>query len=125
MTDLLLKQEVFAIIGAAVEVHRFFGSGFLEGVYQEALELELEDRGIPFAAQMPVSIKYKKHLLKREYQPDLVCYGKIVTELKAIDSLSGREASQLLNYLKATNLRVGLLVNFGSESRLEWKRFVR
>ncbi len=113
------------IIGAAIEVHRELGSGFLEAVYQEAFELELEDRGIPAEPQKPLAICYKKRRLKKEYVADAVCYDKIVVELKALDKLTNREKSQLLNYLKATGLRVGLLINFGSDGTLEWERLIK
>ena len=125
MTELILKDEVYAIIGAAIEVHRELGPGFLEAVYQEAMELELRARNIPFEAQKTLTIRYKDHLLKKEYAPDLLCYDQIIVDLKAIERLSGKEESQILNYLKATNLRVGLLINFGSYGKLEWRRFVR
>ncbi len=125
MTELILKDEVFAIIGAAIEVHRELGPGFLEPVYQEALEIELASRKIPFESRKILTIAYKGRPLKKEYEADLVCYGQIIVELKALDRLSGKEEAQVLNYLKATGLRVGLLINFGSHGRLEWKRFVR
>lgn len=124
MTELLLKDEVFAVVGAAIEVHRELGPGFLEAVYQEALEMELRDRGIPFEAQKPLRVSYKGKLLNKEYFADLICYNQIIVELKALDRLSGNEEAQLLNYLKATGMRVGLLVNFGSHGKLEWKRYV-
>jgi GxxExxY protein len=125
MTDLLLRDEVYAIVGAAIEVHRELGSGFLEAVYQEAMEMELASRGIAFVSQKPLTIRYKARPLLKEYVADLICHGQIIVELKALDQLSGKEEAQLLNYLKATGLRVGLLLNFGSAGRLEWKRFVR
>lgn len=125
MSEILLKDEVFQIVGAAIEVHRELGCGFLEPVYQEALEIELHTRGIPFSAQEELTILYKNQPLKKLYIPDFICFGQIIVELKALDRLSGKEESQILNYLKATNLRVGLLINFGSVGRLEWKRFVR
>jgi GxxExxY protein len=124
MTELLFKEEVFAVVGAAIEVHRVLGPGFLEAVYQESMEMELADRQIPFEAQKRITIHYKGRLLQKEYIPDLVCYEQIVVELKAIERLSSVETAQLLNYLKATSMRVGLLINFGSQGRLEWKRFV-
>ena len=123
--DLLFKQEVFDIIAAAVEVHRELGSGFHEPVYQEAFELELADREILFESQKPIQIFYKGRPLKKEYIPDLIVLGEIIAELKVLDRLTSKEESQLLNYLKATRKRVGLLVNFGSHGRLEWKRLVR
>ena len=125
MTELLLKEEVFAIIGAAIEVPRELGPGFLEPVYQEAMEIELTDRGIPFLAQQPLTIRFKTHILKKKYEPDLLCYDQVIVELKALKQLSGAEESQILNYLKATGLRIGLLVNFGSVGKLEWKRYIR
>ena len=101
------------------------GSGFLEAVYQEALEIELEQRGITYASQTTLPIFYKQRRLKREYVADVVCYDKIIVELKALDKLSSREKAQLLNYLKATGLRVGLLINFGSDGTLEWERLIK
>lgn len=121
--ELLFKDEVFAIVGAAMEVHSQLGPGFLEAVYHAALKLELTARGIPFESEKPLSIYYKGRKLSTEYQADLVCYGKIVVELKALDRLSGKEEAQVLNYLKATGFRVGVLINFGSRGKLEWKRF--
>ncbi|MEN6405185.1 MAG: GxxExxY protein [Thermoguttaceae bacterium] len=125
MTELLLKEEVYAVVGAAIEVHRELGAGFLESVYQEALELELTDRGIPFQSHPTLSVQYKQRILSKQFVPDLVCCDQIIVELKALSGLSGVEEAQLLNYLKASQLRVGLLVNFGSHHKLEWKRFVR
>lgn len=124
MIDLILKDEVFAIIGAAMEVHRVPGSGFLEPVYQEALEIESTSRLLPFVSQKILHITYKDCLLKKEYIADFVYYNQIIVELKALDKLAGREESQILNYLKATKMKVGLLINFGSSPKLEWKRFV-
>jgi GxxExxY protein len=91
---LLLKNEVFAIVGAAIEVHRLLGSGFLEAVYQEALELELAERSIPFVSQSPLTINYKTHVLQSRYIVDLVCYGSVLVELNALDRLTSREESQ-------------------------------
>ncbi|MCE5270069.1 GxxExxY protein [bacterium] len=124
MTELVFRDEVFKIIGAAVEVHRELGPGFLEAVYQEALETELSLNGVPFESQKPIRIVYKGKTLQKEYIADLVCYGEIIVELKALDRLTGRETAQILNYLKATGLPVGVLINFGSSGKLEWKRFV-
>ena len=125
MIELLYKDEVYAIIGAAIEVHRVLGSGFLEAVYQEALEIELSSRQVPFDTQTPLNIMYKSHRLQKGYIADLYCYEKIIVELKALNQLSGKEEAQLLNYLKATGFRVGLLINFGSSGKLEWKRYAR
>ncbi len=125
MAPLLFKEEVYAIVGAAIEVHSELGNGFLEAVYQEALEIELADRQVPSEPQKTLPIFYKKRRLKKEYAADFVCYDKIIVELKALDRLTKKEESQILNYLKATGLRVGLLINFGSSGKLEWSRFVR
>ncbi len=124
MGDLLLKDEVYRIIGAAIEVHRELGSGFLEAVYQEAFERELALHDIPFISQQILKIFYKGRPLNKEYCADLVCFGSIIVELMALQKLSGIEESQLINYLKATGMKVGLLINFGSHGTLEWKRLI-
>ncbi len=122
--ELIFKDEVYAIIGAAMDVHRELGSGFLESVYQEAMEIELSHRQIPFESQLAVKVVYKGDVLKKEFIADLICFGKIIVELKAQDALSGKEEAQVLNYLKATGIKVGLIINFGSHPKLEWKRLV-
>lgn len=124
MPELILKDEVYAMIGAAMEVHTVLGPGFAEPVYQEAYEIELGLRQLPFEAKKRLLISYKGHQLNKEYEADIVGYGKVIAELKALDRLSGTEEAQLLNYLKATGLKVGLLINFGSHGKLDWKRFV-
>lgn len=124
MVGLIYKEEVFAIVGAAMEVHTVLGSGFLEPVYQEALEIESRSRQLPFVSQKVLQIRYKEHILKKEYVADLIYFDKIVVELKALDRLSGKEEAQLLNYLKATEMKVGVFINFGSHLKLEWKRLV-
>jgi GxxExxY protein len=122
MPELLYRSEVFAVVGAAMEVHTTLGPGFLEPVYQEALELELAARDLPFEPQKALRIFYKGRCLEKSYIADFVTFGEIVVEIKALDRLSPREEAQLLNYLKATGFKVGLLINFGSTGRLEWKR---
>lgn len=107
-----------------MEVHTRLGPGFLEPVYQEAFEWELAQRGIPFIAQCPLHIDYKGHRLQKTYVADFVCYEKLIVEIKALKVLSTVEHAQLLNYMKATGLPVGLLINFGSHGNLEWQRFV-
>jgi GxxExxY protein len=116
-------KKTFAIIGAAMEVHKELGGGFLEAVYQEALEREFTYQEIPYKSQPPVRIKYKGEPLKKKYEPDFICYDKVIVEIKAMDKLSSNEHAQIINYLKASELKVGLLINFGSKS-LEHKRFV-
>jgi GxxExxY protein len=116
-------ERTYKIIGASMEVHKELGCGFLEAVYQEALTREFKAQSIPFESQPVVEITYKNEPLDKKYQPDFICYDKIIVELKAISELSGNEDAQLINYLKATKLKVGLLVNFGAKS-LEHKRLV-
>ena len=122
--DLILKDEVYAVIGAAMEVHRELKSGYLEAVYQEAMELELAARGIPFVPQAPVPIWYKGQSLKKHYFADLICFGQLLVEIKVMERLTSREEAQLLNYMHATRFRVGVLVNFGDPGRLDWHRLV-
>ena len=123
MNDFLYKRETFDIIGAAMEVHKILGCGFLEAVYQEALELEFQYRKIPYQREAKLNIYYKEQLLKKHYEADFICYDKVIVELKALSALTSEHEAQLLNYLKSTKLKVGLLINFGRES-LEYKRMV-
>jgi GxxExxY protein len=123
-SDLLLKDEVYAVVGAAMEVHSELGAGFLEAAYQEAMEIEMRDRTIPFTAQCDLCIRYKGQPLKKAYCADFICFDQIIVEIKAMKELTVREEAQLLNYLKATGCRVGLLINFGDPGRLDWKRLV-
>jgi GxxExxY protein len=125
MEDLLCKHEVFRIVGAAFEVYNTLGPGFLEAVYQEALEIELTSLGIPFDGQKELRIHYKDQILPKTYCADLECFGCILVELKAESHLHANDDAQLLNYLKASHLEVGVLLNFGARQRLEWKRLVR
>lgn len=125
MTELFLEDETYAVIGAALVVHRALGPGFLEKVYQEAMQFERDARGIPYEVEKPIDIKYKGQRLTQKYHADLICSGQIIVEMKAINQLSGKEDAQILNYLKATGLKVGLLFNFGSHGKLDLKRFVR
>jgi GxxExxY protein len=116
-------ERTYGIIGASMEVHKELGNGFLEAVYQEALGMEFLEQEISYKAQPVIDIFYKKKLLEKKYQPDFVCFDEVIVEIKALEKLSGIEESQIINYLKATGLKVGLLINFGSKS-LEHKRFV-
>ena len=115
--------ETFAIIGAAMEVHGELGRGFLELVYQRALALEFQERGIPFKAEVALPIRYKTKLLTCAYRADFICFENIIVETKAIATLTTADESQLINELKATGLHRGLLINFGASS-LEHKRLV-
>ena len=113
-----------AIIGAAMEVHRELGHGFLEAVYQAALALEFQERGIPYKAEVALPVRYKAKLLTCAYRADFICFEDFLVETKAIGNLTRADDAQLLNELKATGYQRGLLLNFGSPS-LEYKRLVR
>jgi GxxExxY protein len=124
MTELIAKDEVYAVIGAAMEVYNRLGPGFLEPVYQEALAIEFTYRSIRFHEQHPIEIVYRGRPLKKKYIADFLCYDGIVVEIKALNALTSREEAQILNYLKATGHQVGVLINFGAHPSLEWKRIV-
>jgi GxxExxY protein len=113
----------YAIIGAAIEVHRHLGHGFLEAVYQEALAIEFESRAVPFERETEVPVVYKDTRLRCSYRVDFLCFGEVIVEIKALRQLGGSEEAQTINYLKATGFHTGLILNFGAP-RLEHKRFV-
>lgn len=119
------KEEIYAIQGAVFEVYREMGCGFLEAVYQECLERELTARGVPFVAQPELRLSYKGGLLEQIYCPDFICHGKIILELKAVKEIAPEHRAQVLNYLKATGLRLGLILNFGHHPKAEIERFAR
>ena len=125
MDELVFREEVYAVVGAAIEVHRELGVGFLEAVYQEAMERELALRGIAFEAQRELVIHYKGQPLGKSYVCDILCFGNVLVELKAMDRLTGREEAQVINYPKSSALLVGVLINFGSHGKLEWRRLVK
>jgi len=124
LDKLLFKDEVYAIQGAVFEVYRLMGCGFLEAVYQECLEKELRFRDIPFVAQQDLKIFYKDDLLAQTYKADMICYGQILLELKAVKAIAPEHQAQMLNYLKATDLRIGLIINFGHFPKAEIERYV-
>ena len=125
MTKLIFEEESYKIRGAVFEVYGEMGCGFLEAVYQECLEREFEKQGIPFVAQQELSLSYKGEPLVQTYRPDFVCFERIVVELKAVRELSGEHRAQVHNYLKASGLKLGLLVNFGHYPETEIERIVR
>ena len=116
-------QRTYAVIGAAMEVHRELGSGFLEAVYHEALAIEMTSRNIQFVHEVELPVIYKGQQLATLYRADFICFDKVILEIKALGELGTLQEAQILNYLKATGLGVGLLINFGAES-LQYKRFV-
>ena len=124
MDDFPYKDETYQILGACFEVYNEMGCGFLESVYQECLEAELNSRGIPFEAQRQIRLAFKGFDLQRTFSPDLLCYETVIVELKAVKRLNAEHRAQLINYLKACRLEVGLLVNFGSYSQLDYERIV-
>jgi len=123
-TEFLFGAETFEIRGAVFEVNRTMGGGFLEAVYQECLAQEFSARCIPFQATPTLKLSYKGRPLKQTYSPDFICFDAIIVELKAVRELAPEHRAQLCNYLKATGLRVGLLVNFSATSRAIVERMV-
>ena len=121
---LLYRDEAYRIVGAAMEVYNTLKHGFLEAVYQESLALEMKHRGIPFQEQRAIHLSYKGVPLRQTYVADFLAYDKIIIEIKAIKRITPIEEAQLLNYLRATRLELGLLINFGNPHKLEWSRKV-
>ena len=123
MSDIIFKQESYNIIGAAMEVHKELGAGFVEGIYQEALEMEFARQNIPHLREHNLNVFYKGQKLSKHYFADFVCYNQIIVELKALSAITSNHEAQVINYLKASEMKLGLLINFGSRS-LQYKRFV-
>lgn len=115
MNTFYYKVETYNIRGAIFAVHHELGNGFLERVYQDALEFEFQERGIPYEREKNIQVMYKGKPLGEPYRADFVCYDKIIVELKAVEKLQGIHRAQVVNYLKATGMKIGLLVNFGEE----------
>jgi GxxExxY protein len=123
--DIVYKEESYRIMGACFEVYKEKGCGFLEAVYQECLEIEFGLQGIPFVPQAELRLSYKGRPLKQRYQPDFICFEKIILEIKALSQVADEHRAQVHNYLKATGYTLGLLVNFGHYPKLQYERIVR
>ncbi len=121
---IVYKEESYKIVGAAFKVYNTLGHGFLEAVYQEALEIEFQHQGIPYEREKELKIHYEDIELKQTYKADFVCFGKIIVELKAVSALDDAHRSQVYNYLHATGYKLGLLLNFGNSKELEKERII-
>jgi GxxExxY protein len=121
---LLYENEAFQIRGAVFEVYRAMGAGFLEAVYQECLEVEFARRGVAFEAVKPLGLIYQGQPLRQTYIADFVCYGRIIVEIKAARTIAPEHRAQIVNYLRATDMKLGLLANFGATPRVQIERFV-
>ena len=124
MPDLIYKDESYAIMGACFEVYKDKGCGYHEPVYHESLGIEFVLRNLPAISKPKLELEYKGHKLQTGFEPDYVCYGKIILELKAVDQITDGHRAQTMNYLKAANMRLGLLVNFGHHPQLQYERIV-
>ncbi len=124
MVEIIYRDESYKIMGACFEVYKEKGCGFTEPIYQECLRIEFERQGIPFVAQPIFELEYNGTKLEQFFKPDFVCFGSIIVELKALSKLIDEHRAQVLNYLNATNFRLGLLVNFGHYPKVEYERIV-
>ena len=120
----MYSEETYKIRGALFEVYTHLGCGFLEAVYQEAIQIEFEVSKIPFFTQKGIIIHYKNIPLKQKYIPDFICWDKIIVEIKAVKELNNKHKAQILNYLKATGIKLGLLVNFNHHPNLQIERVI-
>ena len=124
MSKLIMEKESYAIRGAAFEVYKEMGHGFLESVYQECMEKELARMGVPFRPQPELRLSYKGEALEQTYRPDLICFEQIIVELKAVSELAPQHEAQLINYLRATGMKLGFLINFGAHPSAQIERRV-
>lgn len=124
MGEILFPEESYRILGACFQVYNEKGCGFTEAIYQECLEIELADQQIPFVAQPEIPLEYRGRPLQHRFRPDLLCFGTIIVELKAVSLLANEHRSQILNYLHGAELKLGILVNFGAHPKLHYERFV-
>ena len=122
--ELLYETETHEIRAAVFEVYHQMGSGFLENVYHECLEKEFTERKIPYTTKKGLTLYYKETQLEQTYQPDFICYDKIIIEIKAVKALAVEHRAQTINYLKASKLRLGLLINFGTHPKAQIERYV-
>ncbi len=122
--ELIYKDESYKIVGACFEVYKTMGCGFLESVYQECLEKEFTRLNIPYKSQLELQLSYKGEKLNQKYKPDFICYDKIIVEIKAVSNLIDKHKAQIINYLNATQFKLGLLINFGHYPKIENERFV-
>jgi GxxExxY protein len=123
MEEYPYKDECYQIIGCAMEVHTELGNGFLEPVYQEALAIVLKDNGIPYVKEKVLDIHFRGNVLNKKYVADFVCFNEIILELKAMDAIHPDHLAQVINYLKVTGKKLGLIINFGAKS-LQYKRVI-
>jgi len=121
---LIYAEEAYELQGAIFEVYKTIGCGFLEAVYQECLEKEFTLQDIPFESQTELKLDYKGEILKQTYKPDFICFDNIIVEIKAVKELTNEHQAQVINYLKATDMELGSLVNFGSYPKAEIKRLI-
>jgi len=124
MADIVYQEESYRIMGACFNVYNQMGSGFLEAVYQECLEIEFALANIPFASKPALRLQYRGQKLRQEYFPDFTCFNKIIVEIKAVRSLNDPFRAQTFHYLKSSEFKLGILVNFGSHPKLEYERIV-
>ena len=122
--EIVYKEESYRIVGACFEVYKEKGTGFLEAVYQECLAMEFASSAIPYEEKIDLELDYKGQALKQFYRPDFFCFGRIIVEIKAVKQLGDEHRAQIVNYLKSTGVKLGLLVNFGHYPQLEYERFV-
>ena len=125
MAEIIHKQESYAIVGACFEVYNTKGCGFLEPVYHECLAIEFGHQRIPAISKPLLTLSYRDRTLRQTYQPDFICFEKIILELKTVSTLADEHRAQLLNYLHATGFELGLLVNFGHYPKLEYERIAK
>lgn len=123
MEEYPFKKECYNIIGAAMDVHNELGCGFLEPVYQEALSIVLMENKIPFVKEKVLNIEFRGRILDKKYIADFICFDEVIVELKATDGLADHDIAQVLNYLKATGKKLGLLINFG-QTKLQYRRVI-